>query len=781
MTLALGIGATTAIFSVVNAVLLRSLPYADPDRLVAVRGVPTNGDVSKVTASSSWPDYLDLRASARSFTELAAVSPAVVTMTGPNLEPAPLVSATVTANLFATLGVAPAVGRAIVPSDEPVGAPRVVILGDGLWRTRFGGDSARIGETLSLDGVPHTIIGVMPAAFAFPEAAQAWVPLTPQRQELERGVHNLRIIGRLDDRATRESAETEAKRIFARLEAEYPGSNALRTVSVEPMGASAVRGIRPVLLMLFGAVGLVLLIVCTNIASLFLARAASREREIAVRIALGAGRGRIARQLLVESVLLSVAGGVLGLALAVWGVQALVAAAPSSIPRASEIGVDGRVLGFVLGLSVLTGIAFGAIPAFQLGGIDANGPLKDGSHTIAGTRATRRLRKTLVVAEMSLAMVLVIGAGLLIESLARLQRVDPGFDPDRLLVTQLKLPPARYPDPARVHAYYERVGERVASIPGVSSVAFGFEHPMSPGWTTSFTIVGRPVPPDGQAPEARMRPVTPGYFRTAGVRLVRGRDIADRDRADAPGVVVINEAFARAHFPGEDPIGRRLERTPWWPNTPGTFEIVGVIHDERFLGLSADADPATYFPHAQVPFNDMYLVVKSRGDPAGLIPTMRSEIWSIDRDIPLDDLRPMNELVGGSLARPRFVGMLLGLFAAAALLLAAMGIYGVLAYTVAQRTPEIGIRMALGAQRHAVLRTVVGQGMVLAVAGIALGGVAALAVTRVLSGMLFGVTATDPVIFAIVAVLLATVAALASYIPARNASRVDPLIALRQG
>ena len=780
LTLALGIGATTAIFSVVNAVLLRSLPFEDPDRLVVIRGVATNGDASKVAPSSSWPDYVDLRGAARSFTELAAVSPFIATLTGSTLEPAPVASATVTANLFRTLAVAPAIGRAIAASDEPVGAPRVVVVSHALWRTRLGGDSARVGETLTLDGIPHTIIGIMPEAFVFPEATQLWVAMTPQNEDLSRGVHRLRIVGRLDPRVTREAAEAEAKRIFARLETEHPESNALRTVAIEPMGASAVRGVRPVLLILFGAVALVLLIVCTNVASLFLARATSREREVALRIALGASRARIARQFLVESVLLSVVGGLLGLLLALWGVQALVAAAPSSIPRASEIGVDVRVLAFVLGLSVITGIAFGAVPAFQLGGIDANGPLKDGSHTIAGSRATRRLRKTLVVAEVSLAMVLVISAGLLLESLSRLQRVDPGFDPERLLVTQLKLPPARYPDPAHVLAYYDQVEARVAAIPGVSSVALAYEHPMSPGWTTSFTIAGRPAPPDGQAPEARARPVRPGYFRTAGVRLLRGRDISQRDRGGAPGVVVINEAFAKVHFANEDPIGKRLERTPWWPNTPASFEIIGVIRDERFLGLSTAADPATYFPHAQFPFSDMYVVLKARGDPTELIPMLRSEIWAIDRDIPLDNLRTMDDLVGGSLARPRFVGMLLGLFATAALLLAAMGIYGVLSYTVAQRTAEIGIRMALGAQRREVLRSVVGQGMGLAMLGIILGAAAAAAVTRVLSGMLFGVTPTDPVVFAAVAGLLALVAALAAYIPARHASMVDPLIALRQ-
>ena len=780
LTLALGIGATTAIFSVVNAVLLRSLPYEAPDRLVVVRGAPTNGDMSKVTASSSWPDYVDFRTSARAYTELAAVSTSVVTLTGATVEPAPVSAAAATATLFPTLAVAPAFGRAILPSDETLTAPRVVLIGHALWRTRLGGDSAALGTMLTLDGVPHTIIGVMPEWFDFPEATQLWAPATPRNEELERGVHRLRIIGRLGPGTTREAADVEAKRIFARLEAEHPESNAFRTASVEAMAESATRGIRPVLLVLFGAVALVLMIVCTNVASLFLVRAASREREVALRIALGASRSRIATQFLVESILLSVVGGLLGLALALWGVQALLAAAPASIPRASEIGVDFRVLGFVLAVSVLTGIAFGAIPAFQLGGIDANGPLKDGSHAIAGSRATRRVRKALVIAEISLAMILVIGAGLLLETLARLQRVDPGFEPARLLVTQLKLPTARYPDPARILAYYEVIRARVAALPGVASAAFAYEHPLSPGWTTSFRIAGRPAPVEGQEAEARMRPVTPGYFATAGIRLLKGRDVSVHDRAGSAGVVIINEAFAKVHFPGEDPIGKRLERTSWWPGMPSSYEIIGMIHDERFLGFASDADPATYFPHAQVAFGEMYLVVKTRSDPAPLIPTLRSEIWAVDRDIPLDDLRPMADLVGGALARPRFVGMLLGLFAAAAMLLAAMGIYGLLAYTVAQRTPEIGIRMALGAPRGTVLRGIVAQGLGLAAVGIAIGAAGAVAMTRLLSGMLFGVTPTDPRTFAAVAALLTVVAVLAAYLPARRASRVDPVIALRQ-
>ena len=780
LTLSLGIGATTAIFSVVNVVLLRSLPFADAERLVALRGTPTDGDASKVSPASSWPDFIDYRAEARTVEDVSAVRASVVTLTGASIEPAPVVGAVVTSSLFDALRVVPFQGRAPGPEDERAGQPPVVVVSFALWRTRLGGTNASIGQPLTIDGVPHTIIGVMPEGFAFPAAAQLWVPMIPTGPELERGLHDFQVVGRLVPGASREQATAEARRIFRRLELTYPESNTKRSATIEPLGESSVRGVRPVLIVLLGAVGMVLLIVCTNVASLFLARAASRERDVAVRIALGAGRARIARQLLVESILVSVTGGLLGLAIAVWGVDLLLAAAPTSIPRASEIGVDGRVLGFVLGLSVLTGIIFGAVPAVQLARLDGNASLKAGARTMTATRARRRLRQALVVAQVALAMVLVIGAGLLLATLNRLQDVDPGFEPAGMMVTHLKLPPSRYPRKADVLAYHAAVQERVDALPGVRATAYAYEHPLSPGWTSSFAIAGRQPPPKGEEPEAHVRPITPGYLATAGIQLLRGRDVMKHDRAGAPGVVIINEAFARRHFPGENPLGQRIERTPWWPEMPPSFEIVGVIRDERFLGLSVDAEPATYFAHAQFTFPDMYLVVRSAGPVDALIPALRSAIWSVDRDIPLDNMRTMDSMLDGTLARPRFVGTLLSLFGVAALLLAAVGIYGVLSFTVAQRTAEIGVRMALGAPRVSVMRAVIGQGLMLTLAGILIGAAAAIAATRALAGMLFGVAPTEPAVFVAVASLLTLTALLATWIPARRASRVDPLIALRQ-
>ena len=780
LTLALGIGSTTAIFSVVNAVLLRSLPFHEAERLVALRGVPTEGDAAKVASASSWPDFVDYRAAARTVEDLSAFTESVVTLTGPGVEPAPVPAAEVTSSLFAALRVTPSLGRGFGVEDERAGQPPVVLVSFGFWRTRLAGTSAALGQSVRIDGVAHTVIGIMPEGFAFPAAAQLWVPLIPTGPGLERGVHNLQVLGRLAPAASRADATAEAQRIFRSLETAYPESNTRRSAVIEPLGESSIRGVRPVLLVLFGAVGMVLLIICTNVASLFMARAAAREREVAVRVALGAGRWRIVRQLLVESVLLSLAGGMLGLAIGASGVDLLLAAAPMSVPRAAEIDIDAQVLSFVFGISMLTGAVFGALPAMQLGRVSANMSLKAAARAITATRTRRRFRQGLVVAQVSLAMVLVIGAGLMLSTLNHLQNVDPGFEPKGLVVTRLVLPAAGYPRKSDVLAYHAAVRERVAAVPGVRSAALAYEHPLSPGWTSSFIIAGREPPVQGEEPEARVRPITPGYLSTAGARLLRGRDITDHDRSGAPGVVIINEAFARRHFPGENPLGQRLVRAPWWPEMPGAFEIVGVVADERFLGLSADPDPATYFAHAQFTFAEMYLVVRGAGDVERLMPSLRAAVWSVDRNIPLDDMRTMDDVLAGALARPRFVGTLLGLFAGAALFLAALGIYGVLSYTVAQRTSEIGIRMALGAPGVSVMRTVVGQGMWLSLSGIVIGAVAALGATRALSGFLYGVRPTDPFVFAAVASLLTVIALLATWLPARRASRIDPLVALRE-
>lgn len=779
LTLALGIGANSAIFSVVNAVLLRDLPYEDPDRLVMLWGIPTDGDSAKVARWTSYPDFVDLRDQSTSFAQLAAMRIPDVTLTGRNLDPTRIQGAVVTANLFPTLGVLPAKGRAMVSDEEAQSASRVAVVSHALWQGRLGADPGIIGRTITLDGVQHTVIGVMQRGFQYPNDAQVWIPLVPDQNDQRRGTHDLRVVGRLKGGVTRERAESDVAGIARRLEMQYPEDNAKRSARLEPMREAIVGSVRTPLLVLLGAVGLVLLIACTNIANLFLARASTREREVAVRTALGAGRGQIVRQWMTESVLLALVGGACGLLVAHWGLQALMAAAPETIPRAGEVALDKTVLAFVFSLSLLAGIAFGVIPALGISKNLTIKSLKDGGRGATAGLTRTRLRKALVVSEVAFAMVLVIGAALLIKSFWRLQQVDPGFNPERLLTVQLQLPPARYERWQQVTGFYGELKQKLASVPGASSVAIAFEHPLSEGWTSSFAISGREPPAQGHEPEARVRPVSPGYFRTVGVSLLKGRDITDRDVAGAPGAVLVNDAFARRHFAGEDPIGKRIERGAWWPDMPGSFEIVGVVADERFLGLQTAADPATYFPHAQFPMSDMYLMVRTRTDAAAFAAMVRREVWALDRDLPIENLRTMESILGQSVAEPRFNTSLLGLFAGVALLLAAIGIYGVLSFMAAQRTNEIGIRMALGAQRSSVVGLVVGQGMLLSLLGVALGLLAAFWLTRILSTLLYNVSPTDPVIFGGGALILGAVALVAAYLPARRASRVDPVTALR--
>ncbi|HJU90786.1 MAG TPA: ABC transporter permease [Gemmatimonadaceae bacterium] len=777
LTLALGIGATTSIFSVVNGVLLRSLPYGDPERLVLIRGVPTDTDTSKVASAASYPDLVDYRAAAKSFEHLAAFRFWEYTVTGRDREPTVLTGAAISANLLPALRVQPALGRPFTLEEEQRGEERLVLLSDALWRGRYGSDPGILGRTINIDGNPHTVVGVMPRGFNFPREAQIWIPLVPDEVEQRRGVHRYGLLARLGNGVTRESAEAEMRGIAKQLENQYPEDNAKRTVLLVPLQEQLVRNVRPAIMVLFGAVVVMLLIVCANVANLVLARAAAREREVAVRAALGAERGTLVRQFLTESVTLALVGGTLGLAVAYWGTKLLVANVPQEVPRAAEIGIDPMVLLFALGVSLLTGVVFGIAPAIQYTRPRSVEGLREGRGT-TGSVARRRVRQVLVVAEVALAVVLVIGAGLLAKSFQQLQRVDPGFEPRGLLTTQVRLPTSQY-DREKTRTFYHQLVERLSNTPGITDVAVSMEHPLSPGWTTSFWIEGRPEPAPGLAPEARVRPVLPGYFRTTGVRLLRGRDIAETDRAESPGVVVINESFARTHFRGEDPIGRRLLRNPWWDGMPSSFEIVGIVADERYLGLDRETDPATYFAFEHFPLNNMYVTVKTDGDPLALVPALRRAIWAQDRDIPLDDVRPLGELLRETLAAPRFNTALLTLFAAIALLLAAIGIYGLLAFTVAQRTGEIGIRMALGAQRSNVVRLVVRQAVMLAGIGLLLGIVAASWATGTLERLLFEVSARDRTVFGSVAVVLSLVALFAAYLPARRASRIDPMIALR--
>jgi putative ABC transport system permease protein len=782
LTLALGIGANAAIFSVVNAVLLRPLPFTDPNRLVFVFGTPTDGDSAKVGSSSSYPDFADFRERAKSFSQLGAMSVRQTTVTSKSFEPSIVSGAPVTANVFPMLGVSPALGRGFLAEEDKPGAAAVVIVSDAFWRQRLNANPNVIGSSLSLNGAPATIVGVMPPKFEFPGAAALWYPVAAPNDPRTRGQHSFTILGRLAPGTTMAAANREVAGIARQLETEYPGLNAKRGARVQGMAEAIVGDVRPALLVLLGSVGLVLLIVCVNVANLFLARAAARAREVAVRTALGAGRGRLARQFLTESVVVTAIGSSLGLAVAYWGSKLLVSKAPRSIPRASEIGIDGNVLLFLLALSVITAVIFGVLPALQMSKGMPIASLREGGRGARGGLARRGLRQALVVSEVALAVVLVVGASLLVKSFWKMQRVDPGFLPDRMLVVQIQLPQSRYAgyaDGDRVRHFYADLYTRLAARPEVQSVAIAMQHPLAPGWTSSFTIAGREPPPAGQEPESSIRPIMPGYFRAVGAKLLRGREIQESDGVGAPGVVVINDAFARLHFPNEDPIGRRIERTSWWKGMPSSFEIVGIVADERFQGPRAPADPATYFSLAQFTFNDNWLLVRTKNAPASFIPLLRQTVWAMDRDLPLENVQTMDQILGDSVADSRFNTALLSLFAVVALVLAAIGIYGVLAYTVAQRTSEIGIRMALGAQRSSVLRLVVGNGLTLAIVGVAIGAVGALVATRALERLVFGVSTTDPVVFGFVAVALTAVAATAALVPALRASRVDPIVALR--
>jgi putative ABC transport system permease protein len=781
LTLALGIGATTAVFSVVDGVLLRPLGYRDPERLVRLANYPTDGNPEKVSGPVfSYPDFVDVRDQARSFEQLAAVRGWEVTFTAPGVEPVRVRTAFVTPSLFSTLGVRPVLGRAFLPEDAERGAAPVVVLGHDLWRQRFGGSHEVIGQRMMIDGVPTTIVGVLPANVRLTADRQIWQPLVPGPMEQARGAHRLTVVGRLKNNVALDQANAEARTIASRLEQQYPDNNTNRGVRVEPLREAIVADARPALLVLFGAVTLVLLIGCTNLASLFLSRATAREREMAVRAALGAGEGRLLRQWMTESLLLSLIGGLAGLAVAWGGMRALLAFVPQSIPRADEVSLGLPVLLFLLGVSVATGILFGVVPGLQRRGPASLARLREGARGSTSGRSRRNLRNGLVVTEVALATVLVAGAALLIKDFWRLYQTSLPIQPDGVVVTQLRLPSTRYDSAAKTLQFFERLREEVGSIPGVHGVAFSYEHPLSEGWTSSFMVVGAPDVPAGLRPEARVRPVWPGYFRTVGLPLLRGRDVSDRDRFGTPGVVVVNQAFVRRHFPNEEPIGKTLNRgSPWWPGQPIMFTVVGVVADEPFLGLGREADPATYYPHAQFPFNDMWVVARVDASVGTVAPALRERIWRVDKDLPVERIETLNEVLGASVAAPRFNAALLSIFAIAALLLAAVGIYGVLSYTVEQRTGEIGVRMALGAERRQVVRDVVGQGTTLALIGAAVGLVGAFGLARVLRTLLVGVSAQDPTIFATVPATLILVAILASWLPARRASRIQPVEALR--
>jgi len=784
LALALGIGANTAIFSVVNTVLLRPLPYPNGERVVFM------GEWSQQVPemSVSYPNFVDWREQTQTLEQLGAFRGANYVLTGVG-EPERLDGRQVSAGFFNVLGVTPAVGRNFSPDEDKPGASPVALVSHGFWQRRLGGDASIINRQLLLNGESFTVIGVLPQTFEWQSPVDVWVPIGLRADQMgmkERGNHpGIYVLGLLKPNISVEQARTEIKAIAARLAQQYPDSNGGNSAVVDGLQERAVEDIRPALLILLAAVGLVLLIACANVANLLLARAASRSKEIAIRTALGAGRLRIIRQLLTESLILSVMGGLLGLLFAMWGIDALLAVIPDNVPRllVMGIGLDARVLAFTLGVSVLTGLLFGLAPALQASKSNLNESLKDGGRSGSAGASRQRVRNLLVISEVALSLLLLVSAGLLIKSFNRLQQTELGFDPENVLTLRVPLPETRYKENAVVENFWADLLRRVRSLPGVESAGLTRGLPMNGGIESGVMIEGQETTDPKDATVAVNLYAEAGYFRTMNIQLLNGRFITDQDTKDSPLVAMVDEMFVTRFFPNADPIGKRLriggDRAP-------LRNIVGVFKHVKHYGPDEEGRIEVYTPFSQVPQEffaasnrSLWLAVKTKGDPTSLAPAIRNEVLQIDKDQPISNVDTMENIVAASVAPQKFATWLLGIFAASALLLAAIGIYGVMAYSVTQRTHEIGIRMALGAGRGDVLKMVVMQGMKLALYGVGLGLLGAFALTRLMSSLLFGVSATDPLTYGGVAILLAGVALFACLIPARKATKVDPMIALR--
>jgi putative ABC transport system permease protein len=780
ITIALGIGANTAIFSVVNAVILRPLPYPDADKLVMLWSTtPKDGNQEQ---PFSFADFNDVRAQAKSFSNIAAASPLWnFTLTGGG-EPEPIQGLFVSQNLFEMLGARPAIGRTFLPDDDRQGANPVVVISHALWQRRFGGDSNVLGRPLNVSGVNASIVGVMPEDFYFLEsAAELWAPLSQnQFAGSARNVRLLSVVGRLHDRVPLTQANAELSAISGQLAAQYPDTNSgfgLRALSLHQQVTGKVRG---ALLLLLGAVGLVLLIACVNVVNLMLVRSAGRSREIAVRAAVGAGRFRLLRQLLTESITLSVFGGAAGALVATWGVKLLLTLNPIALPRYNKIGVDSTVLLFTLAASVITGIVFGLAPAWRMFKFDLNSVLKEGGRGTVDT-SQHRLSSALVSLEIATAFVLLIGAGLLIRSFARLVDVNPGFETQHTLTMQVGLPNASYGEPQKRIGFVQQLEANLKGIPDVTSVGIVTRLPLLSALnnvTTFLTIEGRQMQP-GERPEIDFRRASTGYFEAMNIPLIAGRLVTEQDVTNNTHSVVINEAMAKRFWPGEDPIGKHISTATATGQQTQWQTIVGIVGNVRHLGLDTEPRPELYYHSNTSPPFGPVLVIRSKGDPKALISLARAKVRELDGDVPVSNVNTMDQLVAQSVAQRRFGMFLLTGFAALALLLAAIGIYGVISYSVAQRTQEIGVRMALGARTADVLKLVMTNGLKLAAMGLAIGLVGAFLLTRLMARLLFHVGPTDAVTFASVSVGLLLVAFLACYLPARRATKVDPLVALR--
>ncbi len=726
-------------------------------------------------------NFLDWKKQNTVFERLVAMQDASFNLIGVS-DPERLRGMRVTDGFFAMLGARPHMGRDFLPEEDQPGRANVVILSHGLWQRRFGADPNIVNRAITFSGGSYTVVGVMPASFRFGDGgAEFWTPMAfTAEQAQQHGSHYVSAIGRLKPGVALAQARSEMSMIADRLAKQYPDNNTGWNVRLTPLLEYTVSSVKPALLVLLGAVAFVLLIACVNVANLLLARSAAREKEIAIRVSLGAGRWRIARQLLTESALLALAGGTVGLTLAKWGKDLLLALAPEDLPRLSDVALDGRALAFTAALSLLTGLGFGLFPALQASNIrgpNLNETLKDAGRGSTDDGRRRLIRGSLVVLEVALALVLLVGAGLLIKSFLRLRSVDPGFNPAGALTAQIPLSQRKYPEDSQRVAFYTQLIEKVAALPGVQAAGAAMVTPLSGNdFVLGFRIEGRPPYPAGSEPDTNYYSVTPGYFKAMGIPLLRGRLFTERDTKDAPRVIIINETMAKRFFPGEDPIGKRLHVTMG----PVLYrEIVGIVGDVKHYSLDQEAKAQTYEPYAQQPFSGMTLVARTSGDPAGLSSAIRGEVLKIDKELPISNVKTLEQYLSTSIAQQRFSVLLLGIFAAVAMALACVGIYGVLSYSVTQRRREIGVRMALGAARRDVLRLVVGHAMLLTLIGVAIGLGAAFALTRVMSTLLFGVSATDPMTFGLIALLLIAVALLAALVPARRATKVDPMVALR--
>jgi putative ABC transport system permease protein len=790
IALALGIGANTAMFSVVNAILVRPLPFPESDRLTMIW--QTNPEVAKMgfpLAPTSVPDFRDWRTEAKSFGAVSAFEGWSANLTGLK-EAERIDGARVSANLFSLLQVQPFLGRTFAAGEDQLGKDHVVILSDQLWQTRFGGDRSIVGRKINLSQEPFTVIGVMPPRFNFPSETgapaymsfgprcEAWVPFAPSEGRAKnRGAHNLAVVARLKPGVSLTTAQAEMKTLAGRFAQQYPDSNKDWGIELVSLQKQAAAGSERTLSVLMAAVGCILLIACANVANLLLARGLGRQKEIAIRRALGASRWRIVRQLLTESVLLALVGGSLGILFAIWGSDLLLAIAPSTLPRLGETRIDGGVLLFTLLVSLATGVLFGLAPALQSSRIGLSERLKEGDR--GSTAGHARLRNGLIVSEVALALMLLIAAGLLIESFAQLARVRPGFNPESILTFNIALPDNPYEDRAKAAAFFDDVVRRIENLPGVKSAAAGNVLPLSGAEEVDgFQIEGRPTAP-GLVQTANFRWITPDYFKALQIPVQRGRAFTERDKQNAPEVAIIDETMARLYFGGINPIGQRFKATND-KKQPIFREIVGIVGDVRHTSLDAKPGPHVYLPHAQSGLQLMTVAVRSSGtEPSALLQMVRREVAVVDPNVPIAEIRTMQEMVASSVAPWRFTMALLSVFAGVALLLASVGIYGVLAYAVNQRRREIGIRMSLGAQRRDVLQLFLRQGMAVTFFGIVLGLGGAWAATRIMRSLLYSVSPTDPLVFLAVPLTFAAVALLASFFPARKAARVNPVIALR--